>query len=284
MLACFATLTDCRLNAPGHENLSVQPLQALPRLTRLEVWDGVFVGLEVLEHLTSLKVMRAQVECYEDSRWVTCPVELCLTGAQLTSFHSGGLGACTGLVDLTFVGSSMLADNADVDIQCLDQVQVATNLTALTYLHFGMWCRSAHVQLEWLARLASLQKFSLDFELNEDHSLVFPTTVSRLSYLTKLNICGRCGYGNIQLNFDWAKFCSLASVCLQGQFSFAEGLGGLRDLKPLSRLDFEQLFLSDPDSTQQVADVIQQLIQSRPAINVSTNKTLKLHMQVSEHF
>lgn len=275
LLALFTTLTDCRLHAPAQEQLNVQPLRALPRLTRLELWNGSFVGVEVLEHLTSLTVSDAQVECFEDSHSVTCLLELELHDSQLGRFHSRGLGACTGLLDLTFGASSMLAETPDESMQCGNHFQFATNLTALTnltFLHFGTWHRP--VQLEWLTGLTSLLKLSVVVEPSKAHPVVFPTALSLLSSVTALSIHGMNRFGEMHLNFEWAKFPSLACVFLGGQFRFNRGLDGLRDLKHLIHLDFGRFLVSNPDSTQQVAEVISQLSQNRPSIRVTTNTGL----------
>ena len=274
LLALFTTLTDCRLHAPAQEHLNVQPLQALPRLTCLELWNGSFVGVEVLAHLTSLKVTEAQVECCDDSHRVTCLLRLHLDVSCLSMFHSRGLGACTGLIDLTFGASSMLAKTADECMQCGNQFQVATNLTALTNLtclHFSTWHRS--VQLEWLTGLASLLKLRVVIE-PKDHPVVFPVTLSLLSSVTELSIHGINRFGEIHVNFDWAKFPWLASVSLGGQFRFNQGFDGLMSLKHLSQLDFGQFLISNPDSTQQVAEVINLLSKSSPSIRVTTNSGL----------
>ena len=272
LLASFQTLTDCRLHAPAQDHLNVQPLQALPRLKRLELWNGSFGRIEMLEHLTSLIVTDAQVECFEDSRSVTSLLELHLEDSQLTRFHSRGVGACTGLVDLMLGGASMLADNADESMQCGNQFHIATNLTALTNLTSLYFYTYQHcVQLEWLTELAGLHKLGLVVESILDHPVVLPTTLSLLSNLTELTITGS-GCGEVHMNFNWARLRSLAAVYLAGKFCFTQGLDGVQDLKHLSRLDFRRLSISSPDSQQQVAAVTKQLRQNRPGVLVLTNK------------
>ena len=116
----------------------LQPLAALPCLSRLNLSSGNFQSVDAAEHLTHLSISNCQAECHEVCKCVTSLVELRLNCANLYCFHTTGVCACSRLQLLACIQSCIHAVEPEDTMHFADDYRhlasVPSSLSCLTCL------------------------------------------------------------------------------------------------------------------------------------------------------
>ena len=109
VLTAFTFLSRCKL----HDDLDLDPLQHLQRLTSLSLVEGHFNNIGKLAHLTELSLREAQGDSNQDCEFTSSLQKLHMESGILHNFHVLGLSACTSLRSLDCEMGEVTADRAE---------------------------------------------------------------------------------------------------------------------------------------------------------------------------
>lgn len=159
--AAFTALTSCTFvhSCPPYyrfgpyreyTELSLQPLQALPRLSTLVLQRGNFSGLDSIQHLTRLQMQNAKVEASNDFVLIENLSHLHVVDwGGLFGLHTLGVFSCKRLVHLYVKGGLIAAENDNhwpASLENKNEISPSlTNLTLLTCLKLHPGIRSGPV-------------------------------------------------------------------------------------------------------------------------------------------
>ena len=105
-LLVYESLASCELYCSIWEQVELEGLRLLPRLTRLDLFASAFTNVDAAEYLTSLHVVHACAEFNKPCRCVTSLKSICTSYGYMHGFQITGLSACSGLQSLACIQGS----------------------------------------------------------------------------------------------------------------------------------------------------------------------------------
>lgn len=268
MLSSFRTITECAFDAPKPGVIRLQPLQGLPRLTKLTLTNGNFSELEALAHLTSLHLQHADVVCSQDCLCVTSLVELSLLTATLKRFHRKGVPACLLLQSLEcnqgFIGA--LDSEEEFAFSRTGGARVPSEMSALTAVtNLALHYPDCTMRLDWVTRLPGLEVFEV-----EAHRAYFASTwncmTSLLKMLIKVDPITSHLKPNAKFSFDWSSLRSLVVVKLDGAVMLNTKMAGLALLQGLQEVWLTHMKVVDADTATEIGMLAFALGRARPDV------------------
>ena len=251
--AAFTALTSCTFvhSCPPYyrfgpyreyTELSLQPLQALPRLSTLVLQR---------EHLTRLQMQNAKVEASNDCVLIESLSHLHVVDwGELFGLHTLGVFSCKRLVHLYVKGGLIAAENDNHWPASLEnEYEISPSLTTLTLLT----CLKLHpgirpgypwkwTGLEYVTHLTNLQQLEIG---SCRYPFTVPTGISTLSILSSLRVFSS-HTAAVRLDVDCFPLHSLREVQFDfGPYVFDTKLLALTDNKELSQKVY---FSFDPGS------------------------------------
>lgn len=269
LLSTFQTLSECKLQAPDSEVVSLQALEVLPHLTTLTLEDGHFAHVHVFAQLTSLRLnYKAEVTCSQNCECVTSLLHLDVIRSQLKRFHTRGVSACCNLQTLKCIHGQVSAVSPEEDFQW-DETRVnigssLTALTALTMLEIGVHNLDVDVDLGWVTMLKSLKSLEARFNVR---TVELPGSLSSLSSLSSLLVgSSDTQRGVVTIDFDWAGLVSLQRVVFVGtiQLSHMTSLIALPTLQQVTLQTARNII--GYTTTKQMFELVYSLGRDRPDV------------------
>ena len=269
LLSTFHTLSECKLQAPESEVVSLQALQVLPHLTTLTLEHGHFAHVNVVAHLSSLRLdYKAEVTCSQDCECVTSLLHLHVIRSQLKRFHTKGVSACCNLQTLKCIHGQVSAVSLEEDFQW-DETRVNTGssltaLTALTMLEIGDHNLDVDVDLGWVTMLKSLKSLEARSKVR---TVELPGSLSSLNSLSSLLVgSSDTQRGVVTIDFDWAGLVSLQRVVFVGtiQLSHVTSLIALPTLQQVTLQTARNII--GYTTTKQMFELVYSLGRDRPDV------------------
>jgi len=261
----------------------------LPSLTDLYLQGpGLFTGLQLLPHLTSL-ILESTVVGHKEDPSYSCLAtlrELDLTNSALYGLESRGLVACKALeilcCDDCTVGArdktQALLFRSNIQFDTTYFPAAMTTLTRLTHLELDMALHGrGQIDMNWIYCLQALQLLVLD----NDRSCLISADVSRLSRLTRMDLgtsYACIDFGSLaQWGFatNWSSLPALKTLKVsESVIEAGDSLLGLVQLVHLTQIEFMGCQPTDASSQAILAQLLDTLSARRPAIGLAVDMRL----------
>ena len=264
LLPSFQSITKLVVYNHGtHPLLDLHPLKELPQLTRLDLQQGFFKGIEVAEHLTALDLYQTSVVCEQGCSFVTSLIHLTMWYADLAGFHQKGLPACSCLQSLTCPDGDISAVDADEGLNCSSESDLSTPstmtaLTSLTKLTIGMYsCEGGNmpVNVGWLTKLTALQCVEVSLPTSQ---VEFPQCVSTMTSIRTLLVDlhyspPTADAADLRLDFDLSGLVSVQSFTLKRLSVIAHEMRRLTLIQGLKQVVLKDVMPADARTAQEIA-------------------------------
>ncbi|KAL3161966.1 hypothetical protein ABBQ38_009046 [Trebouxia sp. C0009 RCD-2024] len=264
ILSMCASVNTCTLSRPP-QDLDVNCLKTLPKLTDLHLERGVFYNVPLTSQLTLLVINKAGVYASVFCKQGCGLQALYMTHSEVNRLQDG-ICARTALKSLSCKGSLVTASQ--------DACKLATDILSSTDLRGLTALRQLkNLELETRKAYPSLQPvYVLDLlehlHITGDISIHVTAGLSRLSNLTSLQITGASGASRplIKLDVQWHNMRALQEVHVVNVNFVTIDMVALTDLNYLRTVDFENSQPAGSASMRHFANMIHSLGLKRPGI------------------
>lgn len=243
ILSAFDTLKTCDLCTTAGNPVNLEPLHALPNLSRLHLCDGPFHDIHSLRHLSALVLWRARLTAH-DWQAVSNLRHLKLVFSSWSGLQSG-LTACTALTNLVCLESAVTAYNQEerFDLGDLDSYPHLpdgfSTLTQLSVLSLEFRGQRLVASDSWMYMLCNLVELSLNFSAGSFVNKVIGNRLTRLRRLESI-LLDLGAHSNLLLDVSWQHMFALQHACFYASLiGVSEGIQGLSQLEGLYFLRFD---------------------------------------------
>ena len=200
VLTAFTFLSRCKL----HDDLDLDPLQHLQRLTSLSLVEGHFNNIGKLAHLTELSLREAQGDSNQDCEFTSSSQKLHMERGILHNFHVLGLSACTSLCSLDCeVTADRAEDWLDIWESPLRLPSTLSTLTQLTQLNLCVESRvEGAFDTAWVYSLTNLKRLALTLR-SGSAAVQLHNFLTALATLTSLSISTKWSESMVSLDVTW---------------------------------------------------------------------------------
>ena len=166
--------------------------------------------------------------------------------------------ACGPYATLAVLLLFLLLEGAIGDVQVAASVSSLIHLTTLT---LSIHDSSAHVDLDWLSQLVSLEELLLNIDVKQ--AVLSPTFVT-LSRLVELALVG----GSSHFDCDWKAMPALQHLWCSEVMGLTISLLGILGVKSLRRFHFDHADSVDGKAASVIRDLVDKLQCNRPDLEL----------------
>lgn len=281
LLSSFSTLKICALS---FSNANLAPLEMLPALCSLELYQGNYYCMRLPPTLLTLSIHKSRCHVYAVDSCLERLQQLTVSVSDLVVIPTG-IAACTGLQSLHCLSSTICSEEAECNLRtgedfCFCMPAVLSGLTCLTELVMTQNGPSqGPLDFSNIYALTSLQSFdfhSSSSSVSVSHDL---TALKHLESL-RLKVSNRTGSGfddddgadsylKLKLDVDWAALTNLQDITIEADnFRCRTNLVKLSEIKGLRTVEFTGSKPGDSSSSTCFASLAYTLAKCRPDVHM----------------